>query len=301
MGFENIPLRVIGQNISAKYAGFGAPSGVITPVAQGFITVWETTSDSQTLTIPHDGTGYDGAINWYNNSTDALIVSDTFSDADMSGLAQVMPTTGEYRCEITGDFPKINTYQAADDEFLIEILNAGDVNWASSGLRFTNAGNLVSVEYGDFIDVFTTIRTLHQNNNNLATAPDMTGFALVIDASLAFHYCGDMTTCPDLSGCIVNKKLYSTFRSCSSLTTIIPPSIRSVTTAEAMLTSTPISTASYDAMWVAFRAEAETYGAQDDTDFGGGAATCTIGGAGEAARQWFVDTYSWVIVDGGSI
>jgi len=47
--------------------------------------------------------------------------------------------------------------------------------------------------------------------------------------------------------------------------------------------------------------ELETYGAQNGTDFGGGNATCTTGGAGEAARQWFVDTYSWVITDGGSI
>jgi len=277
----------------------GSGSGPVTE--HGFITVWETTSDSQTLTIPHDGTGYDGAISWYNNSTDALIVSDTFSDADMSGLAQEMPTIGEYRCVITGDFPKINTYNAADDEFLVEILDAVDVGWASDGLRFTGCSNLVSVEYGDFIDVFTTIRTIHQNNNNLATAPDMTGFSLVTDADLAFHYCSDMTTCPDLSGFTVNAKLYSTFRSCGSLTTIIPPSIRSVTTAESMLTSTPISTASYDAMWVAFRAEAETYGAKNGVDFGGGTATCTTGGAGETARQWFVDTYSWVITDGGSV
>jgi len=242
-----------------------AAGGASPPVTlQAFITVWETTSPSQTLTIPHDGTGYDGSISWYDNGTDALIVSDTFSDVDMSGLAQVMPTAGEYRCEITGDFPKINTYQADDDEFLIEI-SAGNINWDSDGLRFTNAGNLVSADYSDFPDVFTTIRTIHQNNSSLAMAPDMTGFSLVTDASLAFHFCGDMANCPDLSGFILNDDLYSTFRSCGSLTTIIAPSIRSVTTAESMLTSTPISTASYDAMWVAFRAEAETYGAQNGT------------------------------------
>ena len=68
--------------------------------AQNFVTTWETTADSETITIPTTGMGYLYDVDWENDGT--------FDDIGLTGDAtHTFPTAGVQTIAIRGDFPRI--------------------------------------------------------------------------------------------------------------------------------------------------------------------------------------------------
>jgi surface protein len=135
-----------------------------------FITTWTTTSTPQTITVPTTGTGYNGTIEWFDD-TGTLVVSDTFSDGDMSGLAQELPTIGTYECRISGTFPRILCDGAGDQLFITTVENLGAVGWTSFYSAFRHCENMTSVKSG-YCDtgVVTSFRNAFAHCYNLIDA-----------------------------------------------------------------------------------------------------------------------------------
>src|SRR5690606_10743669 len=121
----------------------------ISAQAQGqapFVTTWKTdnpgVSNSDQITIPTDGSGYNYHIYWekvgqpnLNNSTSPL--------TNITGNYTIQfPEPGIYRVEITGDFPRIYINGLGDKDKLLTIEQWGDISWTSMREAFSGATNL---------------------------------------------------------------------------------------------------------------------------------------------------------------
>lgn len=96
--------------------------------ADNFITVWNT-RNSESITIPTQGDGYNYELYWeqLDNPDNNGVMSDLSGTATISGLAN--NTT--YRIEIVGDFPRIYMVDSENPWKLSEILQWGSIQWSS--------------------------------------------------------------------------------------------------------------------------------------------------------------------------
>ena len=127
---------------------------VIDDESKYFITTWKTDnegiSDSNQITIPTTGDGYNYSVDWGDGEKSENITQDiTHSYAEV----------GEYTIKISGDFPRIyfkkeyegsyksiNNYLEtihSDSKKLISIKQWGDIKWTSMSGAFYDCSNLV--------------------------------------------------------------------------------------------------------------------------------------------------------------
>ncbi len=102
-----------------------------------FITTWQTTTDSESITIPTTGTGYNYTVNWGDGNTESGFTG----DAD-----HTYTTAGTYTVAITGDFPRIyfNDGSSSNPSTLKiqSIEQWGDQVWTSMRYAFEGCQNL---------------------------------------------------------------------------------------------------------------------------------------------------------------
>ncbi|MCH8517761.1 MAG: BspA family leucine-rich repeat surface protein, partial [Cyclobacteriaceae bacterium] len=104
-----------------------------------FITTWETTSTSRTITIPTTGGGYDYSVDWGDGTAESGFSGDathTYAEA------------GTYTVSISGDFPRIFFNNTRLDINLSRTLirsidQWGDQQWNSFASAFAGCSNLV--------------------------------------------------------------------------------------------------------------------------------------------------------------
>jgi len=96
--------------------------------ADNFITVWNT-MNSESITIPTQGEGYNYELYWeqLDNPDNNGVMSDLSGTATVPGLAN--NTT--YRIEIVGDFPRIYMVDSENPWKLSEIVQWGSIQWSS--------------------------------------------------------------------------------------------------------------------------------------------------------------------------
>ncbi|WP_422105424.1 BspA family leucine-rich repeat surface protein [Winogradskyella sp.] len=98
-----------------------------------FVTLWETTSDNESITIPTTGSGYNYSINW----GDGTIETDLTGDA-----THVYDVAGEYAVKIIGDFPRIYFNFGGDRLKIKEVQQWGTMEWTSMDYAFTGCKHL---------------------------------------------------------------------------------------------------------------------------------------------------------------
>ncbi|NBC64796.1 MAG: BspA family leucine-rich repeat surface protein, partial [Bacteroidetes bacterium] len=103
-----------------------------------FVTTWETNiSGSPTITIPIEGTGYNFSIDWGDGN------STNWQDGDpIGGLTHTYASSGIYKVEIDGDFPRIFFNNSGDRRKILTVEQWGTIEWSSMEYAFYGAENL---------------------------------------------------------------------------------------------------------------------------------------------------------------
>ncbi|MEQ9376204.1 MAG: BspA family leucine-rich repeat surface protein [Imperialibacter sp.] len=134
-----------------------------------FITTWQTTGTSETITIPTTGAsiGYSYSVTWeeVGNEVSNNGSAGPFNDGNQPH-SFVLPTAGLYRVYIAGDFPAIYFDSSGDRLKIQSIEQWGDIAWADMNAAFAGCNNLIY---------------------NAIDAPDLSN---VLDMSSMFSYAG---------------------------------------------------------------------------------------------------------------
>ena len=112
-------------------------------ITSSFITTWKTdnpgTSESNQITIPTTGTGYNYTVSWMNVN-DPTIVGEA---GTFNGPGTVtFPSAGTYQVSISGDFPRIYFNNGGDKEKILSVDQWGNNHWESMRRAFYGCSNL---------------------------------------------------------------------------------------------------------------------------------------------------------------
>ncbi|MCB0494783.1 MAG: BspA family leucine-rich repeat surface protein [Cyclobacteriaceae bacterium] len=98
-----------------------------------FITTWQTTTTSESITIPTNGPGYDYTVDW----GDGTIENNFTGDA-----SHIYTSGGTYTVKISGDFPQIFFNNVGDKDKILTIEQWGNIAWTSMFRSFFGCSNL---------------------------------------------------------------------------------------------------------------------------------------------------------------
>ncbi|MFY0690209.1 MAG: cadherin domain-containing protein [Cyclobacteriaceae bacterium] len=102
-----------------------------------FITTWQTTTASESITIPTTGTGYDYTVNWGDGTVETGFTGDA---------SHTYVSAGTYTVSVTGDFPRIyfnDGNEGQDNDKIKSIEQWGDISWSSMNKAFKGCYILV--------------------------------------------------------------------------------------------------------------------------------------------------------------
>ncbi len=98
-----------------------------------FITIWQTTTPNESITIPTTGGGYNYSVDWGDGNV----------DSGLSGSAtHTYATAGVYRVKISGDFPRIYFNGGGDKDKILAVEQWGSIAWSSMSGAFYGCSNL---------------------------------------------------------------------------------------------------------------------------------------------------------------
>ncbi|MCB0765490.1 MAG: DUF285 domain-containing protein, partial [Flavobacteriales bacterium] len=97
-----------------------------------FVTTWETSTASETITIPTTGTGYNYYVDWGDGT-----VSNYTADA-----THAYTSPGLHTVRIGGAFPRIYFNNTGDKDKLLDIAQWGSIQWKSMHRAFWGCTNL---------------------------------------------------------------------------------------------------------------------------------------------------------------
>jgi surface protein len=127
---KNAQKRFVSQRKSREHYIKTLKSMSINPEVVPFITVWETTSDDENITIPIDSNyTYNYTVDW----GDGTIIKNINNN-----ITHTYSSIGKHKVKISGKFPAIKT----SSEKLQTITQWGDIAWSSFKDAFSNCSNL---------------------------------------------------------------------------------------------------------------------------------------------------------------
>ncbi len=155
-----------------------------------FITTWNTaalssgSSNSTSITIPTEGTGYNYDVDWNNDGT--------YDEFGVTGsVTHDYGTAGTYSVAIRGTFPRIYFSNSGDKLKLVSIDQWGDIVWSSMGRAFFGCQNMVlnatdvpnTAAVTDMSFMFGLCQSFNQ------ALPDGFNTSAVTDMSRMFYFC----------------------------------------------------------------------------------------------------------------
>lgn len=185
IAFGVVPVAAAGATPGSEVISSYSSTAVVNPA---FISTWETTTASESITIPTTGAGYSGNVDWGDGNSDAF-----------SGTAPTISHTyavaGTYTVKITGTFPRIYCSSGGFSRTKLRtVTNWGTVGWTSMNGALDGASGLTAVA---------------------ANGPN------VADWTIAFRNCSALTTATGLLTGVTNGTTFAnTFESCGLTSTL---------------------------------------------------------------------------------
>lgn len=261
--------------IGSSYSEFS--DTVSTILNTYFVTTWNTEnagSATKTIEIPTNGTGYDCYVDWDDGVTDHVIGTPTGNK-----ITHLYSTTGIKTVKISGLFPTIKFNNAGDKLKLLTIENWGYISWVSLAYSFYGCANLEGHYTDNPITDNCTSMIYAFRGCTKFNSPLICNTANVTDMQQMFN------------GATIFNQSVANFN------------LIKVTNMTMMfLNANTLSTANYDAMLIAWGAQA----VKDTVTFHAGDAKYTAGGAAATARAHLVlavvsGGHGWTITDGGAL
>jgi len=159
-----------------------------------FISVWRTTADNETVTLPLRSTfDYKFTVDWGDGTDNSYDSNPTA----ITSISHPYTTNGDYTVTIRGIFSAINFSNTGDKLKLISIPDLGGVRWKTFKGAFSGCSNLGLVKGGDTSDVLSMVQMFQGAN---LVNPDTSGWdtSLVTDMSSMFQEASSAN--PDTSG-----------------------------------------------------------------------------------------------------
>jgi hypothetical protein len=229
------------------------------------------------FTIPcQDDGDFDAIIDWGDGTTT------TTTTYNGGGLTHTYVDAGTYTIKIDGTFPNIYFANVGDKNRVTKVLNLGHVGWTTFLRAFWGCGNLTEFSAGASDTSSVTNFAAALTGCTGLTTPEVG-----IDTSSAtrfdqlFNGCNAMTDADGIQNWDITEIPASPANNLYLF----------------MIAPTKMSTTTYDAMLIAWAAQAPA----DLGEVKFGASKFTAGGEAEAAKAVLVDTYGWTITDGGAV
>jgi len=261
---------------------------------QTMIMTWETTSPSESITIPAGDTGtYNAIINWGDGTLDSTIT--TFDDVD---LTHSYTTAGIYTVTITGTFPWIYFNNGGDKLKIQTIDNWGDLGSRSFLNSFYGCTNLViNALDGPNLNSVITMNTAFRNCININPQIYNWDTSNIRFMSATFDGCSsfnrnlsdlDTSLVQHLTNCLRNATSYDQDLGSMDVT--------SLTIATNFLNGVTLSTSNYDSLLIGWEGQS----VQNNVNFHGGNSKYSAGAAA-TARAALISDHTWTITDGGQV
>ncbi len=286
----------------------------LNPDLDSFITTWQTTSASESITLPFTDDGsYSALVNWGDGNLSTITA---YNDADR---IHTYADAGTYSVRITGTVGGWSFNNTGDKGKIRTIEQWGSNVWANLTGGFYGCSGLVSNTL-DAIDLsgVTTLESMFQNatfsgeinswdTSTITAAPNLFRSATfnsnigswdvsnITDMRTMFF---NSTFNQDLSNWDVSSvdNMGSMFRGCPFDQDIGSWDVSNVTNMGNMFLSSTLSTTNYDSLLTGWGALT----LRSSINFHGGSSTYSAG-APATARANIISIYSWTITDGGQV
>ena len=263
----------------------------------GFVSVWATTTNGESITIPTQAGTFNADVDWGDGSAVENITSST-------GFVHTYATAGDYTISITGTFPNIYINNNAAIKLKIKkVLNLGTVGWTKLERAFKGCSNLTEFTAGSTnTSAVDSLNGTFQNCTSLASLNVSSFDTSLVTDMYALLY-GAALTSLDVSSFNTSNvtDMQYMFGACSALTSIVGvedwdiTGLNSTGDLTAFLTGGKMTTAQYDNLLVKWQAQDPFNGMTPSF----GASKYTGGGAAATAHQDLIDIDGWSISDGG--
>ena len=304
-------------------------SGTVPLPVDAFISVWATTVDGETLTIPtkyYFGNTFNAVVDWGDGTVETITT--------WNGFSHVYAAAGDHTIIITGTFQNIYmNNNVAIRHKLKKVLNLGTVGWTNLDRAFHGCSNLTEFTAGTTdTSAITSMYYMFYLCSGLASADVYTlDTSSVQDLSVMFHTCSSLTSldvssfdtanvtnmsamfynCPGLTSLDLSsfdtanvRNMTQMFGSCNALTSMVGVEDFIITgldgtgDLDSFLTSGKMTTAQYDNLLIKWEAQASGIPVMTPSF---GTSKYTGGGAAEAAHDSLTDVYGWSIYDSGIV
>ncbi len=268
---------------------------------KAFVTTWQTTTPSETITLPLVSTGvYDFDVDWGDGS------SDTITAYNQAEVTHTYTTAGTYTVSITGTIEGFRFNNGGDRTKIQTIESYGSLV-ISTDASFYGCTNLTSTATDAPKITTTSLSRTFQNCSNFNGAIgnwDVSGVTAIFNMfRIASSFNQDLSSW-DISSVANMSAMFraSNAMSSTNLGAVKDWTITDLTIAsDFMLDCTnSMSTQDYDALLIAWQGQSPNTGVSIDFNN----AKYTAGGAAETARTSLTTAtptgFGWTILDGGT-
>lgn len=264
-----------------------------TIVSPDFITTWQTTTPSETITLPLTNNGtYDAVVDWGDNSTSNITA---YNDADRT---HTYTDAGTYTVSISGTLGGWSFNNGGDKLKIKSIENWGTNTWTYFDRAFYGCTNVVCnatdiLDTSQLTSLFAAFYLASSFNGCLSQCDvsNVTNFGSMFREAAAFS--------DDLSAWDVSKatNMGAMLWGTSFDADISSWNVSGVTSFSGFLNGAALSTSNYDALLIAWSQLSLQPG--QTVDFGSSKHSA---GAAAAAKAVLTSApISWVIIDGGQV
>ncbi|MCB9090913.1 MAG: BspA family leucine-rich repeat surface protein, partial [Halobacteriovoraceae bacterium] len=166
---------------------------VVQDLAKAFISTWQTTGASETITLPlRSGYTYDFYVDWGDGSA-----IDHITAYNQAEKIHTYATANTYTVNITGTMQTIFFNNGGDKDKILTIPNLGDVGWVSLEGAFHGCSNLTTVAGGNTSAVVSMSNMFNSASN---VTPDVSGWDTSNVAGFSGTFKLASSAVPDVSG-----------------------------------------------------------------------------------------------------
>ncbi|WP_372655390.1 BspA family leucine-rich repeat surface protein [Halobacteriovorax sp.] len=169
-------------SVTANSEVSNTSTATLSITTEAFVSKWETTSPSESITLPiKAGYSYNAVIDWGDSSATETLTTDT-------PPSHTYASAGEYTIRITGTMEAWSFSNSGDKDKIIEVNNFGNLGWKDLRYAFYGCSNL-ELFNGGITDSVTDMYGMFYNTNGL-TSIDVSSFDTSSVTTMARMFAG---------------------------------------------------------------------------------------------------------------